>query len=177
MVEPNFTCNVEVKASRNACEIFKEGAPTPRKLETRVNNRKTINYELTSPEALRVLLSKVTKRKAVEEKQKHKQSAAEEKKSAKEKWTTTEKNTKSKREGETKKKKLKLIAKEQKIDLNNICVNCGFSYGDADDPLLEESWVQCGKCTRWMHDACSMQQGGKKGKKHCICVKCNAKDI
>ena len=45
----SVTCNVEVNASRSACEIFKEGAPTPRKLETKVNNRKTINYELASP--------------------------------------------------------------------------------------------------------------------------------
>jgi hypothetical protein len=38
--------------------------------------------------------------------------------------------------------------------LMNMCGNCGFGYGDVEDPLIDETWWRCVKCSRWFHESC-----------------------
>jgi len=50
----------------------------------------------------------------------------------------------------------------------DMCVNCGYMYGDYDDPLIDDPWFQCGKCGRWGHESCgNVAQHGLF-----FCVKC-----
>jgi hypothetical protein len=37
---------------------------------------------------------------------------------------------------------------------NDICGNCGFAYGDPNDPLIEDEWLKCIRCSKWCHFSC-----------------------
>jgi len=47
----------------------------------------------------------------------------------------------------------KLKCRKRKVD-NELCGDCGFMYGDADDPLLGDSWETCFTCQKWFHEFC-----------------------
>jgi hypothetical protein len=175
VVEPNITSNhIDLVATgMSATSFFKKGAPTPKKSELKISNRKILNYELTSTEALNVLQTKTMKRKTTEEKQEQKK---------KEKLEKTVKQTASaaprKNANENVVGKKPIVATKkliEKNDLSNICVNCNYSYGDEEDPLIGDSWVKCHTCTRWMHESCSVHGKKGKGKKRFICHNCSTK--
>ena len=46
-----------------------------------------------------------------------------------------------------------------KNDPNNVCPLCGHTYGDPEDPLIEDEWVSCSSCRRWWHESCSLESG------------------
>jgi len=46
-------------------------------------------------------------------------------------------------------------------------VNCGYVYGDNDDPFIDDQWLQCGKCRRWCHESC-----GTASRAMFSCAKC-----
>jgi hypothetical protein len=50
---------------------------------------------------------------------------------------------------------------------NDVCVNCGYKYGDPNDPLIEDEWVNCNKCSNWCHMSCGMSR-----KRSFECYKC-----
>lgn len=37
---------------------------------------------------------------------------------------------------------------------NNVCGNCGFVFGDPNDPLNEVEWLKCSRCSKWCHFSC-----------------------
>jgi hypothetical protein len=43
--------------------------------------------------------------------------------------------------------------------LTEICGNCGFTYGEPEDPLVEDKWWQCLTCQRWCHESCGTTVG------------------
>lgn len=51
--------------------------------------------------------------------------------------------------------------------LSNVCGNCGFTYGEADDPLIQDTWWQCMNCQRWCHESC-----GTTGQFGFVCAAC-----
>ena len=34
------------------------------------------------------------------------------------------------------------------------CHSCRYSYGSADDPLIDDEWLKCSKCNNWSHESC-----------------------
>jgi len=54
-----------------------------------------------------------------------------------------------------------------KNHLENICGYCGFEYGEDDDPLYEDSWLLCTKCSHWCHESC-----GTNCHNNFFCAKC-----
>jgi hypothetical protein len=60
---------------------------------------------------------------------------------------------KGKRKGKGKgKKKQKSDFCELDKDLDNICSMCDLEY---DDNEIDEEWIECSHCCRWMHSKCS----------------------
>lgn len=37
---------------------------------------------------------------------------------------------------------------------NDVCANCGFTYGHPNDPLIEDEWLKCSRCSKWCHFSC-----------------------
>jgi len=50
---------------------------------------------------------------------------------------------------------------------NDNCGNCGFQYGEPNDPLIEDDWLVCVHCAKWCHFSC-----GTVRKKTFACHKC-----
>lgn len=40
-----------------------------------------------------------------------------------------------------------------------MCKYCNVQYGDPDDPLEDEEWVQCHNCLVWLHESCAQRYG------------------
>ena len=49
----------------------------------------------------------------------------------------------------------------------NTCGNCGFGYGEDDDPLIDDTWCRCALCSRWCHESCGTARSDKF-----VCIKC-----
>ena len=47
---------------------------------------------------------------------------------------------------------------------NTECHSCGYTYGDTDDPLIDDPWLTCSVCKKWSHESC-----GKVMKKKYVC--------
>lgn len=50
---------------------------------------------------------------------------------------------------------------------NDACGNCGFTYGEPNDPLIDDEWCRCIGCTKWCHISC-----GETRRKAFSCFKC-----
>jgi hypothetical protein len=63
--------------------------------------------------------------------------------------------------------------KKRKACLENICVMCGVEYGEC---TVEETWIECDKCQRWVHWHCGgleKQQADNMGDDdQFMCPKC-----
>ena len=129
---------------------FRDLHPTPR-IERTVktgDGRRQSAAVLTSPSYRKALFDKTTaKCSQIPKKKKKKQTCREDKK----------KGRKPRDVGKDK-KKTKLPRKTSTpLSVNSLedtCVNCGYMYGDNDDPLIDDPWVQCAKCQRWSHESC-----------------------
>lgn len=53
------------------------------------------------------------------------------------------------------------------IEENDACVHCGFIYGEPSDPLIDDEWRKCVRCTKWCHLSC-----GETRKITFSCFKC-----
>lgn len=51
---------------------------------------------------------------------------------------------------------------------NKVCGNCGYTYGEPNDPLIDDEWCKCIHCTKWCHISC-----GETRKKAFLCFKCS----
>ena len=51
------------------------------------------------------------------------------------------------------------VPTEPENSVMNTCSNCGFSYGEAEDPLIDDTWSQCITCHHWCHDSCGTAGG------------------
>ena len=140
-------------------EFFKKGAPTPKQIKTIRARKKIVDYELTSCEALNTLKAKVDKQKAKEDRLARLEKQAVSKTAKNSKKKSAEKSMNIKQVAKTKHTKKQKGQKATSVQtaLNNICVHCQFSYGDEDNPLLDDEWVQCSVCKRWMHESCSAE--------------------
>lgn len=50
---------------------------------------------------------------------------------------------------------------------NEACGNCGYTYGEPNDPLIDDEWCKCIRCAKWCHISC-----GETRKKTFSCFKC-----
>ncbi|XP_065671660.1 uncharacterized protein LOC136089536 [Hydra vulgaris] len=75
------------------------------------------------------------------------------KKAAKEKETSKEKKQKKTVKQKVIKKK-KESKKEKKQKEEDICKYCGFAYGEATDPFIDDEWIECDACRDWLHETC-----------------------
>lgn len=39
------------------------------------------------------------------------------------------------------------------------CKVCSWIYGDPKDPLSNDEWIQCTKCSKWFHESCAEADG------------------
>jgi len=37
---------------------------------------------------------------------------------------------------------------------NTYCRSCGYQFGAADDPFIEDAWLKCTRCENWSHEPC-----------------------
>ena len=59
-------------------------------------------------------------------------------------------------------------SRENNVDENDDCCgNCGFLYGEPNDPLIDDEWFKCVHCVKWCHFSC-----GTARKKTFTCHKC-----
>jgi len=69
----------------------------------------------------------------------------------------------------TKAKNIKSIGRPNSVVKDNDnCGNCGFQYGEPNDPLIEDDWLVCVHCAKWCHFSC----GIVLRKKTFACHKC-----
>ena len=47
------------------------------------------------------------------------------------------------------------------------CKSCGYTYGDIEDPLVDEEWLQCYTCEFYLHESCIY-----RGKTAAYCSDC-----
>jgi len=52
--------------------------------------------------------------------------------------------------------------------IEDTCVNCGYFYGDTEDPFIDDQWFQCHQCRRWCHESC-----GTASRNVFCCAKCD----
>jgi hypothetical protein len=50
-------------------------------------------------------------------------------------------------------------SKSQASDDTERCKICQFQFGNADDPKIDEDWLQCLVCYAWFHDSCAQENG------------------
>lgn len=56
---------------------------------------------------------------------------------------------------------------ENDVEENDECGNCGFKYGEPNDPLIADDWLKCVNCAKWCHFSC-----GTARKNTFNCYKC-----
>jgi len=153
--------------------LFEHLLPLPKRVRpTTVRNRKKPpSYELTSSETLafvREATERNLKRKDSKCKKGSKALSSAENENVQHR-PSQGKGTKKKSQARKRPKSMSVQemsdGKRRKTQKSRedkgVCAHCGYGYGDADDPHIEDDWCQCTVCHYWWHEVCSLACGFK----------------
>ena len=138
-------------ATSPANVTFRDLHPTP-KIKRTVktgDGRRQAAAVLTSPSYRKALFDKTTAKCSQTPKKKKKQTCGEDKKRGRKPRVVGNDKRKTKLP-----RKTSTPCSANRKGIENTCVNCGYVYGDNDDPFIDDPWFQCGKCQRWCHESC-----------------------
>jgi len=135
-------------ATSPASVTFRDLHPTPKIIRTvkTGDGRRQAAAVLTSPSYRKALFDKTStkcskipkkKKQTCRQNKKRGRKPQGDKRKTKQPCTTTTTPSSANKKGE-----------------EDVCVNCGYVYGDYDDPLIDDPWFKCGKCGRWGHESC-----------------------
>ena len=72
----------------------------------------------------------------------------------------------------TRKKKSTVKSQKNHDVAEDMCKFCDKKYGDPEDPLRDEEWVSCQKCSVWLHESCAEKYGVFDDDEDYLCQLC-----